>query len=118
MEAFFDRGILALPLDSIERTHPLDRLLGDLGSGLLRFDQFSLHVRPTSSACNRIADHDAVITGIGICQQNLLVVFEESLWSIAASIHREVEDVVGLSLIANVDPQARIGNFTLALAGH
>src|SRR5271163_4927681 len=114
MEAFFDRGILALPLDSIERTHPLDRLPGDLGSGLLRFDQFSLHVRPTSSACDRIADHNAVITGIGICQQNLLVIFEEALWSIAASIHREVEDVVGMGIVAHIYPHPGVRCFALA----
>jgi hypothetical protein len=43
VQALRDGGILTLPLYSIERTDPLDRLLGDLGSGLLRIDDLSFH---------------------------------------------------------------------------
>ena len=60
-QALCDGGILALPLDSIERTHPLDRLPGDLGSGLLRLDDLSFHMRPTPGARDRIADHNPVV---------------------------------------------------------
>jgi hypothetical protein len=61
---------------------------------------------------------NTVVASIAIRQQNLPVIFQEALWSIAAAIHREVEDVVWLSLVANVNPHARIRNFIFALHGH
>src|SRR6202011_6225304 len=113
-----DGGILALPLDSIERTHPLDRLPGDLGSGLLRVDDLSFHMRPTPSARDCIADHSTVVASIAIPQHNLPVICPEALRAIAAAIHREGEDVVRLRLVANLNPHARIRNFIFALHGH
>jgi hypothetical protein len=50
LQALFDGSILALSLNRIERTHPLNRLLGYLRRGFFGFNELPSRVRPASGA--------------------------------------------------------------------
>ena len=118
LQALFHGSIFALPLDRIERTHPLYRFPRDLRSGLLRIDHFSSHVRPTSGARDLVAGHHTVVAAVGVGKQNLMIILQKILRPVAAAIQREVEDVVRIVIVADIDPHPRIGCFTLAQHGH
>jgi hypothetical protein len=51
-------------------------------------------VRPAPGACDLVAGYHAVVPAVGIGQQDLPVIFQKILRSVAAPVERKVEDVI------------------------
>jgi hypothetical protein len=117
-EPFYNGSVPCLFFDRVKSTHHLDRLARDFGSGLFRFDHFATQVCPAARTRDLVAGHHAVVPAVGVSQQNLPVILQKILRSVATSMQREVEDVVRMGMVAHVDPHPRIGCLALAQHGH
>ena len=73
---------------------------------------------PAPRARDRVAGDHAVVAAVGIGQQNLVVILEEILRSVTPAVQSEVEDVVGMIVVAHIDPHPRISGFTGGEHGH
>ena len=72
-------------------------------------------MRPASGAHDAVAGHHAVVAA---GKQNLVVILEEILRTVPAAAQREVEDVVGMRIVADIHPHACVGRFALTQHGH
>src|SRR5208282_4932683 len=91
-EPFSGRDLFSLFLHCIEQADHFDRLARDLGGDLFGIDESPAQMCPASGTCDRVAGHHAVVSSIGICKENLVVIPEEVLWSIPAAVQSEIEE--------------------------
>ena len=87
-------------------------------SGSVRGEGGNILTYSASGARNLVARHHAVISAVCIRQQNLPVILEKIFWSVSTAIQGEVEDVVGMGIVAHIHPHPCVGGFALAEHGH
>ena len=87
-------------------------------SGSVRGEGGDILAYSASGAHDAIAGHHAIVAAISVGEKHLVVILEEILRPVAATAQREVENVVGMRLIADVHPHPRVGAFLLAQHRH
>ena len=100
------RNVLSLSFHRKQCVQQSDRFPRYLRRRFLRFHELPSRMRPTASASNGIAGYHPVISTVAIGQQNLGVLLQKLLGSVATPTQREVEHIVRIRFVADVYPHA------------